>query len=125
MPFMPFSSSTRRLSSSETAVARRFFFSIRRRPRGPPIKLPTIRPNVADAVHIVVAPLTLRLSSTGPKAPAVPWPPTIGIDPVHKPINGLMCRTPEIPSASRFWRTIKKISRTRNIISDLPPLLLP
>ena len=67
-----FSSSTSKLSSSVDTVSRRLCFSIRRLPRGPPTKLPKISPNVAAAVHIVVAPLMLKSSSTGPKAPAVP-----------------------------------------------------
>ena len=66
------SSSTRRLSSSGTTVDKRFLFSMRSFPKGPPIRLPAIRPNVAAAVLIVVAPFTLKSSSTGPKAPAVP-----------------------------------------------------
>ena len=51
-----FSSSTRRLSSSGIAVDKRSFFSISLLPNGPPTRLPNIRPNVAAAVHIVVAP---------------------------------------------------------------------
>ena len=34
--------------------------------------IPMINPNVAAAVQIVVAPLMLKSSKTGPKAPAVP-----------------------------------------------------
>ena len=67
-----FSYSTRILSSSGTTVVRRFLLSISFLPIGPPIRLPAIRPNVAAAVHIVVAPAMLKSSRTGPKAPAVP-----------------------------------------------------
>ena len=34
--------------------------------------LPAINPNVAAAVHKVLAPLTPKSSRTGPNAPAVP-----------------------------------------------------
>ena len=81
---------------------KRFFFSIRRRPIGPPIKLPAIKPNVAAAVQMVVAPLMLKSSSTGPNAPAVPCPPTIGIEPVHIPISGSKPRKCDIPTARKF-----------------------
>ena len=67
-----FSSSTSILSSSATAVSRSFFLSMSLLPIGPPIRLPAMSPNVAAAVHIVVAPLTSKSSSTGPNAPAVP-----------------------------------------------------
>ena len=40
-------------------------------PRGPPIRLPKMRPKVAAAVQMVVAPFMFKSSSTGPKAPAV------------------------------------------------------
>ena len=51
--------------------------------------LPAIRPKVAPAVQRVVAPEIPKSSRIGPKAPAVPWPPTIGMEPVHKPTRGL------------------------------------
>ena len=116
------SSSTNRLSSSVVTVSIRFFFSISFLPIGPPTKLPAIRPNVAAAVQIVVAPEMLKSSRTGPKAPAVPWPPTIGIEPVHKPINGSSPNNFDTPTAKPFWKIISKITSARKIIKDFPPL---
>ena len=117
-----FSSSTRRLSSSWTTVSRRFFFSIRRLPIGPPIILPAIRPKVAPAVHKVLAPETPKSSRTGPKAPAVPCPPTIGIEPVQRPTRGLIWSSFASPTARKFWERINAITSPRKMISDLPPL---
>ena len=51
---------------------------------------------------MVVAPLMLKSSSTGPNAPAVPCPPTIGIEPVHIPISGSKPRKCDIPTARKF-----------------------
>ena len=117
-----FSSSTRRLSSSGTTVSNRFFFSIRRLPTGPPMILPIIRPNVAPAVQSVVAPIIPKSSSTGPNAPAVPWPPTIGIEPVHSPTSGLMCKSFASPTAKKFCERIRPMTSPRKIISAFPPL---
>lgn len=83
-------------------VERSFFFSMRRFPKGPPIRLPNISPKVAAAVQIVVAPAILKSSRTGPNAPAVPWPPTIGIEPVHMPMSGSRPNNFESPTAVRF-----------------------
>ncbi|MPM89747.1 hypothetical protein SDC9_136859 [bioreactor metagenome] len=47
-----------------------------------------ISPKVADAIATVVAPTAPAFSNTGPKAPAVPCPPTIGTDAVESPISG-------------------------------------
>ena len=58
--------------------------------------------NGVAAVHIVVAPLTLKSSSTGPNAPAVPCPPTIGIEPVHIPISESSPITLDKPTATPF-----------------------
>ena len=117
-----FSSSTNNVSSSGMAVSNKPRFSINRLPSGPPTKLPEINPNVAAAVQIVVAPLMLKSSKTGPKAPAVPWPPTIGMEPVHIPTRGLKPSSLAIPTASRFWDTIKAMTRNKNRINDFPPL---
>ena len=64
----------------------------------------------------------LKSSSTGPKAPAVPWPPTIGIEPVHIPIRGSSPKALASPTAVTFWRSINTITSPRKTISDLPPL---
>ena len=117
-----FSSSTNRLSSSVTTVSNRFFFSIRRFPTGPPSILPAISPKVAPAVQRVVAPLIPKSSRTVPKAPAVPCPPTIGIDPVHKPTSGLILRILERPTASKFCEKISTITSPRKTINAFPPL---
>ena len=117
-----FSSSTKRLSSSEATVERRFFFSTRRFPKGPPIRLPVIRPKVAAAVQMVVAPWILKSSSTGPKAPAVPCPPTIGMEPVHIPINGFNPNSLDNPTARKFWVIIRVMTSPKNTAMDFPPL---
>ena len=118
-----FSSSIRRLSSSGIAVSKSFFFSISLLPNGPPTRLPNIRPNVAAAVHIVVAPLTLKSSSTGPNAPAVPCPPTIGIEPVHIPISESSPIILDKPTATPFCINISTITNPKNITIDFPPFL--
>ena len=61
-------------------------------------------------------------AAPGPKAPAVPCPPTIGIDPVHNPTNGLMFNNFESPTARKFWDIIKVITNPRNTIIAFPPL---
>ena len=85
--------------------------------------LPNISPNVAAAVHMVVVPCTLKSSSTGPNATAVPCPPTIGIEPVHIPISELSPRSFESPTATRFCVNISTITSPRNITIDFPPFL--
>ncbi len=90
-------------------------------PKGPPIILPNISPKVAAAVHIVVAPCTLKSSSTGPNAPAVPCPPTIGMEPVHIPISELRPNNFESPTATKFCVNISTITSPRNTIKDFPP----
>ena len=117
-----FSSSINRLSSSATTVSNRFFFSMRRFPTGPPITLPAIKPNVAAAVHNVLAPFTPKSSRTGPNAPAVPCPPIIGIEPVQSPTSGLMCKSFASPIAMKFWHKINAITNPRKTINDFPPL---
>ena len=66
----------------------RFFLSIRDLATNPPTKLPIIRPNVAEANDTVVAPDTPISSRRGPKEPAVPCPPIIGIEAVQRPRRG-------------------------------------
>ena len=117
-----FSSSTSRLSSSFAAVLSRLCFSISLFPRGPPIRLPKMRPKVAAAVQMVVAPFMFKSSSTGPKAPAVPCPPTIGIEPVHMPISGFKFKSFASPTAVKFCNMISTITSPKNTMSDLPPL---
>ena len=116
-----FSSSTKRLSSSGTTVDKRFFFSISFLPIGPPIRLPATSPNVAAAVQIVVAPDILKSSKTGPNAPAVPCPPTIGMEPVHIPINLLSPNREATPTAKKFCANIRTTTNNTNTINDFPP----
>ena len=117
-----FSSSIRRLSSSGTIVFRRSYFSIRPFPIGPPITLPAIRPKVAAAVQTVVAPSLPMLSKTGPKAPAVPCPPTIGMDPVQSPTSVGMRKSFARPIARKFWEMISRMTRPKNTANAFPPL---
>ena len=70
----------------------------------------------------VVAPATPKSSSTGPNAPAVPWPPTIGMEPVHRPIIGEMPNRSASPTARKFWHKISATTSPKKMISDLPPL---
>ena len=81
-----------------------------------------MRPKVAAAVQMVVAPFMFKSSSTGPKAPAVPCPPTIGIEPVHMPISGFKFKSFASPTAVRFCNMIRVITSPKNTMSDLPPL---
>ena len=107
--------------SSECFGVSIFFLSIKFLATKPPIKLPITNPNVAEAKETVVAPATPISSNNGPKEPAVPCPPTIGIDPVHKPNNGLRLNTvaKEAPKAS--CNTTKSIAKARNIPTLIPP----
>ena len=63
-----------------------------------------------------------KSSSTGPKAPAVPWPPTMGMEPVHRPTSGSICSRLASPTAIKFWLTISTMTTPRNTIIALPPL---
>ena len=83
---------------------------------------PPMRPKVAAAVHRVLAPSRPRSSSTGPKAPAVPCPPTMGMEPVHMPTAASTPITWEKPIAATFWRTISAVTQTRKIRRLTPPL---
>ena len=80
----------------------RFFFFIRLFAKGPPINEPATSPKVAAAVARVVAPSTFISSRSGPKAPAVPCPPIIGMEPVHIPISGFIPSSFESPTATKF-----------------------
>ena len=117
-----FSSSTSVASSSITAVFKRSCFNISRLPIGPPISEPATNPNVAAAVQSVDAPEIPKSSSTGPNAPAVPCPPTIGIEPVLSPISGLTPTNFANPTETRFWLIISTITQTKNTTRLNPPL---
>jgi len=64
----------------------------------------------------------LKSSSTGPKAPAVPCPPTIGMEPVHIPINGFNPNSLDNPTARKFWVIIRAMTSPKNTAMDFPPL---
>ena len=44
-----------------------------------------------------------KSSSTGPKAPAVPWPPTMGMEPVQRPTSGSTPSRLASPTVRKFW----------------------
>ena len=98
-------------------VFNRSCLRISRWPKGPPIREPAIRPKVAAAVQMVWAPVTPRCSRTGPKAPAVPCPPIIGMEPVHIPNSGESPMTCASPMESRFWDRIRAMMQNK-----IPPL---
>ena len=63
-----------------------------------------------------------KSSSTGPKAPAVPWPPTMGMEPVHSPTSGFTPIRLARPTARKFWLMISTMTMPRKTIIALPPL---
>ena len=83
--------------------------------------LPATKPKVAEAIATDVAPSTPIAFIVGPKAPALPWPPTMGMDPVHRESKGGTFNNLPIPRAIMFWQIIKQAIRTRNINICFPP----
>ena len=70
----------------------------------------------------VVAPVTpYCCSSTGPQAPAVPWPPVRVMEPVTRPISGSRPSAVARPTPTAFCTTMNAATTSRNTASGLPP----
>ena len=107
---------------SSAAVDFRWCFSTRARAIGPPIILPDTRPYVADAKATVVAPTTAySCSRSGPKEPLVPWPPTNGIEPIHKPRSGFRPNAAARPLPTASCTIQITTASARNINTWTPP----
>ena len=66
------------------------FFSIRKRPMGPPSSAPDTSPKVAAARAMVLALSSPASSRIGAQVALVPCPPTMGMEPVARPTSGLI-----------------------------------
>ena len=83
--------------------------------------LPIINPKVAEATATVVALATPIPSSIGPNDPAVPCPPTIGMDPVQRPSKGFKLKSEVSMTPIVFCKVTSNAARPRKIITCLPP----
>ena len=106
---------------SESADGFRLFFSIRKRPTGPPKSAPDTRPKVAAAIAIVLASSRPALSRIGAHAAAVPFPPTIGIEPVASPIREFNPMTLQSTTPRPFCKTTRILDKIRKTITCGPP----
>ena len=80
-----------------------------------------ISPKVAEATDTVVARSTPSPSRIGPNDPAVPCPPTIGIDPVARPSNGDNRKAVARDTPTIFCKMTSKMARSKKVITFLPP----
>ena len=116
-PVTSFLSTTTSLEPVAVSKECRFFWRIRDTAVGPPITQPATSPKVAEAMATALAPETPAFSRSGPKEAAVPWPPTMGMEPVASPSRGSRPKALAMKAPRPFWSThiitaIPKNSRT-------------
>ena len=69
--------------------------------------------DVAEAMATTLALATPSSSSIGPKEPAVPWPPTIGMEPVARPSLGSRPNADARPAPRQFCNITITTARSR------------
>ena len=72
---------------------------------------------------MVVPASSPAFSRTGPQAAAVPFPPTMGMEPQARPTSGSTPMTLQIMTPSPFWNTTRILDRIKNTITCGPPFL--